>query len=210
MATTKFSDGFLESVKEERDRLADQVAQLRLAAAKHQELAATLGRDATTLEMRLRDLENMVEAEPAPSKPSEPLRGREIWETALAALLRVRSQPVEIHYRQWYELVIGDGRAIAGKDPLASFLTQIGRSPLVQRVRERAGYYRVDLQEAAGRAAEARQRAGNAAEAATSADERRQQRRKIAEADRLLYDVARWQRIAETPGPMLRVVSEPS
>ena len=34
-----------------------------------------------------------------------------------------------MHYREWFELLDSSGHEIAGKDPLAVFLTQISRSP---------------------------------------------------------------------------------
>jgi hypothetical protein len=49
-----------------------------------------------------------------------------------------------IHYRDWFKLVLAEGRTIEGKDPLATFLTQITRSPVVLRQPERPGVYRID------------------------------------------------------------------
>jgi hypothetical protein len=49
-----------------------------------------------------------------------------------------------IHYRDWFELVQEDGVEIVGKDPLATFLTQITRSPVVVRVDEEQGVYALD------------------------------------------------------------------
>ena len=48
-----------------------------------------------------------------------------------------------MHYREWYELLERAGHEIAGKDPLAVFLTQISRSPAVRRG-TRAGIYELD------------------------------------------------------------------
>jgi hypothetical protein len=48
-----------------------------------------------------------------------------------------------MHYREWYELLERAGHAIAGKDPVAVFLTQISRSPAVRRG-ARAGVYEID------------------------------------------------------------------
>ena len=48
-----------------------------------------------------------------------------------------------MHYREWYELLERAGHEIAGKDPLAVFLTQISRSPAVRRG-ARAGIYELD------------------------------------------------------------------
>ena len=38
-----------------------------------------------------------------------------------------------LHYREWFDLLAQPGHEIAGKDPLAVFLTQISRSPVVRK-----------------------------------------------------------------------------
>jgi hypothetical protein len=48
-----------------------------------------------------------------------------------------------VHYRDWYALVEQAGFVPAGKDPLATFLTQLGRSPAVTRTSE-PGVYQLD------------------------------------------------------------------
>src|SRR5262249_28303166 len=50
-----------------------------------------------------------------------------------------------LHYRRWYELLQDAGYAVAGKDPLAVFLTQVSRSPVVRKATE-PGTYEVDRQ----------------------------------------------------------------
>jgi hypothetical protein len=49
-----------------------------------------------------------------------------------------------VHYRTWFELLTSQGYTPAGKDPLATFLTQLSRSPLVRRTTS-AGMYELDL-----------------------------------------------------------------
>jgi hypothetical protein len=70
------------------------------------------------------------------------LRGPAIRETAVRLLLD-RADVEAIHYRDWFELVNGEGYTIAGKDPLAVFLTQISRSPVVHRSTQ-AGVYALE------------------------------------------------------------------
>jgi len=61
------------------------------------------------------------------------LRGSRIRETA-AQTLAATSQPDQaVHYRTWFELLRREGFLPAGKDPLATFLTQIARSPVIRR-----------------------------------------------------------------------------
>ena len=70
------------------------------------------------------------------------LRGPAIREAAVEVL--ARSGAVEaIHYREWYETLVAAGYRVAGKDPLAVFLTQITRSPVVQKSTQ-AGVYALD------------------------------------------------------------------
>jgi len=58
------------------------------------------------------------------------LRGPQIRETAVRVLAG-SPHAGAIHYRDWYQLLCDAGYEVAGKDPLAVFLTQITRSPLV-------------------------------------------------------------------------------
>jgi hypothetical protein len=73
------------------------------------------------------------------------LRGPDIRTTAVRVLLDQPEQPEAIHYRQWFELMGIAGFAVAGKDPLAVFLTQISRSPVIRRGTQ-AGVYELDRQ----------------------------------------------------------------
>ncbi|HJS92645.1 MAG TPA: hypothetical protein VJ741_00175 [Solirubrobacteraceae bacterium] len=93
-----------------------------------------------------------VSAEAAPvvtsSGPDENrtvLRGPAIREAAVRALI-AQPGPIEaLHYRQWYELLLEAGFRVAGKDPLAVFLTQLSRSPLVRKS-SAPGVYEIDRQ----------------------------------------------------------------
>jgi hypothetical protein len=48
-----------------------------------------------------------------------------------------------VHYRQWFDLVVADGHRIGGKNPTATFLTQVARVQSVERVGRRSGLYRL-------------------------------------------------------------------
>lgn len=48
-----------------------------------------------------------------------------------------------IHYRDWYQLLRDQGLRVAGKDPLATFLTAISRHPGVAGEGRMSGLYRV-------------------------------------------------------------------
>ena len=71
-----------------------------------------------------------------------PVRGRRLRLVA-AQLLWASARDQEIHYREWFERLVAAGYAVGGRDPLASFLTNIRDSPAVVRG-ERQGFYRLD------------------------------------------------------------------
>jgi hypothetical protein len=73
------------------------------------------------------------------------LRGPAIREAAVRVLI-AQPEPIDaMHYRQWYELLLASGFRVAGKDPLAVFLTQLSRSPLVRKA-SAPGVYELDRQ----------------------------------------------------------------
>ena len=57
--------------------------------------------------------------------------------------LLVASGRDALHYREWFDLLTQAGHEVAGKDPLAVFLTQITRSPAVRKG-ARPGEYVLD------------------------------------------------------------------
>jgi hypothetical protein len=72
------------------------------------------------------------------------LRGPHIRRVAVALALARPDRPEALHYREWFGLLREAGYEVAGKDPLAVFLTQLGRSPVVRRGTQ-AGVYELDL-----------------------------------------------------------------
>jgi hypothetical protein len=73
------------------------------------------------------------------------LRGPAIRQAAVRVLLDHPERPEALHYRRWYELLTAAGFKVAGKDPLAVFLTQLNRSPVVTHGTQ-TGVYAIDLQ----------------------------------------------------------------
>lgn len=71
------------------------------------------------------------------------LRGARIRELAVQVLARSDRAYDPVHYRDWYAMLVEAGFVPAGKEPLASFLTQLGRSPAVRRTSE-PGVYQLD------------------------------------------------------------------
>lgn len=70
------------------------------------------------------------------------VKGRELRRTA-GRLLWAWEQTGQIHYREWFERVLAEGYVTGGKDPAASFLTNIRDSPAVVRGSAQ-GFYRLD------------------------------------------------------------------
>lgn len=73
------------------------------------------------------------------------LRGPAIRAVAVKVLISQPEHIEALHYRRWYELLEGAGYSVAGKEPLAVFLTQISRSPVVRKAAQ-PGVYEVDRQ----------------------------------------------------------------
>lgn len=73
----------------------------------------------------------------------ETLRGQRLRDVAIQVLKRHRGEAVAVHYREWYELVVHEGHRVAGKDPVATFLTQVSRAPEIEPVGRRSGLYRL-------------------------------------------------------------------
>lgn len=73
------------------------------------------------------------------------LRGPAIREAAVRVLVAQRERIDALHYRRWYGLLEEAGYTVAGKDPLAVFLTQVSRSPVVRKGTQ-PGVYEVDRQ----------------------------------------------------------------
>ena len=71
------------------------------------------------------------------------LRGPDIRRESVRVLLAHADRPEALHYRAWFELLEEAGFSVAGKDPLATFLTQLSRSPAVRKSTE-SGVYELD------------------------------------------------------------------
>jgi len=73
------------------------------------------------------------------------LSGLTVREVAVQVLLGQPEYIEAIHYRRWYELLGDASYQVAGKDPLAVFLTQLTRSPVIRKSTE-PGIYELDRQ----------------------------------------------------------------
>jgi hypothetical protein len=73
------------------------------------------------------------------------LRGLRLQEIAIEILVSKCEPGETVHYRQWFEWICEAGFSIQGKDPLATFLAQVRRSPRVASVGSRSGLYRLRM-----------------------------------------------------------------
>lgn len=142
----------------ERARLEAELAKAQNGARVLRGQLAEAERQIDVLQTRLRVLDALgVEASgrtdtvrrprAVPSLPIPPngwLRGSAIREVAVH--LRAASKQPEraIHYTDWLQLLTDAGYGIQGRDPAATFLTQLNRSPVVTRA-DAPGLYALDL-----------------------------------------------------------------
>lgn len=134
-----------------RERLAEKQRRLRAelqaidagleALTERERLLSSL--TATGADIRPAPASHEPSPSPEPSPGRSILRGPEIRERAVALALARGLQAM--HYREWYARLVEAGYEVAGKEPLAVFLTQLGRSPLVRKSTQ-PGVYEIDRQ----------------------------------------------------------------
>lgn len=162
MATTKTwtpSRRMQSAAFAERERLERELTRLesrkRALAAEEADVDAAI-RDLAAQRSALNHFvdkdASLGEASPrlraVPDEPSEDqvvLKGADIRRTAVRLLAGSPDARSPVHYKAWYELLRREGYLPAGKDPVATFLTQISRSPVVRRT-SRAGEYELDFE----------------------------------------------------------------
>jgi cell division septum initiation protein DivIVA len=133
-------------------RRDDLTRELAAAEASEQELRdhlAVLNRFAHEFDDEAPNGRARLTAVPEPENGSSKggavvLRGARIRETAVRVLAGAPEARGPVHYKTWFELFTRQGFIPAGKDPGATFLTQIGRSPVVERTSQ-AGTYQLDF-----------------------------------------------------------------
>lgn len=139
------SPGFEETAARERELLLERYAECKSRAEHHQELATDATREAERYAKTIRDLGELlgIEDQLSLSNLSDDLRGERLREVAADVLWRNFHAGDVVHYRQWLECVIAEGYRIGGKNPTATFLTQVARVESVERLGRRSGLYRL-------------------------------------------------------------------
>lgn len=94
-------------------------------------------------EEQLRELEGLlgISAQLRIDDLNRRLRGQRLQEVAVEILSREVGTGRSVHYREWFELVRAAGYGVAGKDPLATFLSQVTRAPEIESAGRRSGRY---------------------------------------------------------------------
>jgi hypothetical protein len=141
---SQLSDHVHDAVAREREVVAARLGALSEQSRRLHALVDQVDADASETARLLRQMDEMLGIAPQLSLEAHgELRGRKLQEIAVELLRQKRGAGAEVHYRDWYELLVGAGLVVGGKDPLATFLTQIGRASNVESVRPRSGLYRL-------------------------------------------------------------------
>lgn len=138
------SDHIQHAVAQEREVVAVRLDALRAQAARLHVLTEKVDAEVAETAALLRRIDEMLGIAPQLSLEAQgELRGQRLQEIAVELLREKKGAGVAVHYREWFGLLTEAGLQVAGKDPLATFLTQIARSPAVESVRPRSGLYRL-------------------------------------------------------------------
>jgi hypothetical protein len=144
-APITLSEEFKASAALERATLLTRYEEARALSEHYTELAENAARQAERYAKTIRELGELLEIEDQLSivQLSDQLRGERLREVATNVLWRHHRAGDIVHYKQWFDLVVADGYHIGGKNPAATFLTQVARVESVERVGRRSGLYKL-------------------------------------------------------------------
>jgi hypothetical protein len=144
-APIELSPEFKAMATAEREALLERYEECKARSDHHSELAAEAMREAERYARTIRELGEILDVEDQLSLVdlSDELRGERLRDVAAEVLWRHHSAGEVVHYKEWFQLVVADGYRIGGKDPSATFLTQVARVSSVERVGRRSGLYRL-------------------------------------------------------------------
>lgn len=145
MAVVQLSEAVRKAVEREREVVAGRLEALRGQAERLHLLVEQVDRDVQETARLLRGMDEMLGLAPQLSIDAAhgDLRGQRLREIAVELLCQKKGVGAVIHYKEWFELLQEAGLQVAGRDPIATFLTQIARAPGVESVRPRSGLYRL-------------------------------------------------------------------
>jgi hypothetical protein len=145
VAVAHLSEHVRLAVEQERDVVAERLGALRSQAERLHAVVEDVDREVAETARLLRQMDEMLGLAPQLSLDAlhGALRGQRLREIAVELLRQKKGVGSVVHYREWYGLLLEAGLRVAGKDPLATFLTQVARAPGVESVRPRSGLYRL-------------------------------------------------------------------
>lgn len=148
------STTLLRATQRELERLAKTEEKLKHRQSTLKQELGEIAERLTTLAERRRLLERLGEGEtsgqdetgrgdavPLHRDSGGELRGAEIRERAARQFYLQYGTGKSAHYRRWFDVLLRTGAEVGGKDPLATFLTNLGRSPIVARGPEPGTYF---------------------------------------------------------------------
>jgi hypothetical protein len=123
--------------------MAANVSEQRERAERLQGLADDARLQAEAQEAALRDLGELVgiDSQLRLEQLDSRLGGQRLQEIAVQVLADRDLEGEPIHYKDWYRLLREAGYFVSGKDPQATFLSSVSRSPHVRSVGNRTGLY---------------------------------------------------------------------
>jgi hypothetical protein len=145
VAVASISEHLHRQVQREREAVVMRVEELRAQSQRLHSLTDRVDEELAETGRLLRGMDELLGLAPQLSLDAfdGELRGRRLRKFAVEILRQARPPGESVHYRDWYELVLTAGVRVAGKDPLATFLTQIAQAEGVESVRPRSGLYRL-------------------------------------------------------------------
>lgn len=138
----ELSEEAREIIEREREAVAARVADLKRESEKLRALGDGVDGDLKVNVRLLRQMDELLGLTPQVDELTQ-LRGRRLREVAIRVLREKHGAGAAIHYRDWLALLIDSGLRVGGKNPAATFLTQIVTAPEVESVRPRSGLYRL-------------------------------------------------------------------
>ncbi len=134
-----------EVVASERAAVANRVEDLKRQSEALRQLVVGVEEQHGEAVRLLRRMDELLGS--APQLPLDvlggELRGQRLREIAVSVLRRKRDVGQEIHYTEWLAMLEELGARVGGRNPKATFLTQIAQAPDVESVRPRSGLYRL-------------------------------------------------------------------
>jgi len=136
----------LNRVGRRAEELARELQQTVELQSELKQQAALLAQLSRPQQLALQDpsVQRDVEDEQAEEPPNGYLKGSRIRAVAVRLLAASEQAGHPVHYSEWFAALGRAGFGVAGQDPLATFLTQISRSPVVEKT-DGPGVYRLNL-----------------------------------------------------------------